>query len=327
MGNPPTFDFETALRTLAFAFASSGAGPPCGHPTSDGCTLDGAPAGFGPVDHLFSQGLSRPAPARLSPCGRRSIRALSSRGASADSDPLTPLVSDRIGIRASPRAPVPFAGPCFHRPTSMSRLPPSRGAFRRARPASKLFRAPPRCAVLAGRPGQLPHVFIEVRGPRLDPCSYALRVRLQGRVRSHDFCNRCFREHDHGPLRTSRAAGNRRRDDCPVRRKSPFGLAAAGASRGQGPRLTLPRYSPPRLLPAETLPRPRSLRAPPVARTVPLPVRSDVGDERNRRRSAHLHGTRCERVVRRPTSAKRRDVHQPEGPSIDRLSATRTGLQ
>jgi len=64
----------------------------------------------------------------------------------------------------------------------------------------------PRRGVLvpAGRPGQVPHVFIVVRGPRLDPCSYALRVRLQGRVRSHDFCNRCFHEHDHGPLRTSR---------------------------------------------------------------------------------------------------------------------------
>lgn len=153
----------------------------------------------------------------------------------------------------------------------MRRLPPSRGAFRRARPAPKLFRAPSWRSVLAGRPGQTPHVFIEVRGPRLDPCSYALRVRLQGRVRSHDFCNRCFREHDHGPLRTSRAAGNRRRDDCPFRRKSPFGLAAAKASWGRGPRLTAPRRSPPELLPAETLPRPRSLRAPPVARTVPHP--------------------------------------------------------
>lgn len=201
----------------------------------------------------------------------------------------------------------------------MRRLPPSRGAFRRARPPPKLFRAPPWCAVLAGRPGQLPHVFIEVRGPRLDPSSYALRVRLQGRVRSHDFCNRCFREHDHGPLRTSRAAGNRRRDDCPVCRELPFGRTAAKASRGQGPRLTAPRCSPSRLLPTETLPRPRSLRAPPVARTVLLPVRSDAGDERNRRRSAHLHGAHRERVVRRPTSAKRRDVHQPEGPSIDKI--------
>lgn len=30
------------------------------------------------------------------------------------------------------------------------------------------------------------------REPRLDPCSYAIRVRLQGRVRSHDFCKCMF---------------------------------------------------------------------------------------------------------------------------------------
>jgi hypothetical protein len=37
-------------------WASSGAGPPRGHPASDGCALDGAFAGFGPVDHLVSHG-------------------------------------------------------------------------------------------------------------------------------------------------------------------------------------------------------------------------------------------------------------------------------
>jgi hypothetical protein len=105
------------------------------------------------------------------------------------------------------------------------------------------------------------------------------------------------------------------------------GMATAEASGGQGPRNTVPRRSPPGLLPAETSPRPRSLRAPRVARTVLLPVRSDVGDERNRQRGAHLRGARRERVVRRPASAKRRDVHQPEGPFVDRPSATRTGVR
>lgn len=66
VGNPPTFDFETAPSFVGFRLRrSSGAGPPRGHPTSDGCTLDGVPAGFGPVDHLFSRGLSRRAPVRL----------------------------------------------------------------------------------------------------------------------------------------------------------------------------------------------------------------------------------------------------------------------
>jgi hypothetical protein len=185
----------------------------------------------------------------------------------------------------------------------------------------------PRRGVLvpAGRPGQAPHVFIVVLGPRLDPCSYALRVRLQGRVRFHDFCNRCFHEHDHGPLRTSRRP-KQSLGRLPFSSKVAFRPATARASRGQGSRYTAPRRSPPGLLPAETSPRPRSLRAPRVARTALLPVRSDGGEERNRQRGAHLHGARSERVVRRPTSAKRRDVHQPEGPSIGRPRASRAGV-
>jgi hypothetical protein len=74
---------------------SSGAGPPRGHPTSDGHTLDGVPAGFGPVSYLFSHDLSRREPraplgARSArrcvlSCGRGSSWAFSAQGASADS--------------------------------------------------------------------------------------------------------------------------------------------------------------------------------------------------------------------------------------------------
>lgn len=46
------FDFETALGFTGFRLASNDAGPPRGHPTSSGHTLDGVPAGFGPVDYL-----------------------------------------------------------------------------------------------------------------------------------------------------------------------------------------------------------------------------------------------------------------------------------
>jgi hypothetical protein len=58
---------------------SSGAGPPCGHPTSDGCALDGAFAGFGPVDHLCSHGeraRGKGAPRLFRPKVPLSIRAL-----------------------------------------------------------------------------------------------------------------------------------------------------------------------------------------------------------------------------------------------------------
>jgi len=97
--NPPTFDFETARPFRLSPRRSSGAGPPRGHPTSNGLTLDGVRAGFGPDGYLFSQ---RPfSPLRLAPFARRgSARALSAQGASADSDPLTPLAGVWIEIRA-----------------------------------------------------------------------------------------------------------------------------------------------------------------------------------------------------------------------------------
>jgi len=56
---------------------------------------------------------------------------------------------------------------------------------------------------------------------------------------------------------------------------------------GSGAENTESRHSPPGLLTVETSPRPRSLRAPPVASTTCFPVRSDVG----RGRCRHLQRT------------------------------------
>jgi hypothetical protein len=52
----------------------------------------------------------------------------------------------------------------------------------------------------AGQRGQSPHVFIEVRKPRLDPCPLAIRERLQGRVRHFGFCRWMFPRARPGPL-------------------------------------------------------------------------------------------------------------------------------
>jgi len=95
---------------------------------------------------------------------------------------------------------------------------------------------------------------------------------------------------------------------------------------GSGVENTESRRSPPRLLATETSPRPRALRAPPVADTRLFPVWRDAGRDRCRRRDARLHGTRRVRVVRRRTSAKRSGVHQPEGPSVAGPFAMRTGM-
>lgn len=91
------------LSAFGFRLASNGAGPPCGHPTSDGHTLDGVPAGFGPVDHLFFT--------RLAPCAARTFSRLPREGKHPGIvcpkhlcrlDPLTPLTSARIEIRTAP---------------------------------------------------------------------------------------------------------------------------------------------------------------------------------------------------------------------------------
>jgi hypothetical protein len=202
---------------------SSGAGPPRGHPTSDGHTLDGVPAGFGPVSNLYSRGLFRlraarlcrvggEAPGRCLPAAPLPTRPSDTSCRRLNRDPRC-LKARLCSLRLTPLLPEHVNAADFHRVEV-----PSIVGDRRRSPFE------PRRGVLfpAGRPGQVPHVFIVVQGPRLDPCSYALRVRLQGRVRSHDFCNRCFHEHDHGPLRTSRRPETVVGTTAILRRKSPF---------------------------------------------------------------------------------------------------------
>lgn len=189
------------------------------------------------------------------------------------------------------------------------------------RPPPAPFRAPAWCPVTAGRRRQGLHVFVEVRRTGTRPLFVRYsrapsRPRALARLLQADVSTSTTTDHFEHPERPESVVGT---TAC-IDRKLPFDWAIARASQGQGSSNTVARRSPPELLPAETLPRPCSLRAPPVARTVLLPVRSDVGKGRNRRRSTHLHGARHERVVRRSTSAKRRNVHQPEGPSIVRPS-------
>jgi len=86
VGNPPAFDFWTAVATRLVQpmISTSGAGPPCGHPASGGCTLDGAPPALG-----------RSTPRSRGSRGGESTAACSAGGSSVDSIPLTPLVGGR----------------------------------------------------------------------------------------------------------------------------------------------------------------------------------------------------------------------------------------
>jgi len=59
---------------------------------------------------------------------------------------------------------------------------------------------PLRSPAPVGRRGQALHVFIEVRKPRLDPSPRRFRGRLMAACASTTSADRCFNEHDHGPL-------------------------------------------------------------------------------------------------------------------------------
>jgi len=59
--------------------------------------------------------------------------------------------------------------------------------------------SPPRRPSSAGRRMGDPHVFIDVREPRLDPSARRSSRLLQGRMRFHDFCRGCFNEHGEEP--------------------------------------------------------------------------------------------------------------------------------
>lgn len=129
---------------------------------------------------------------------------------------------------------------------------------------------------------------------------------------------KCFHEHDDGPLEHPRPPNpwvgrlpfNDRGKPLPAR-------ATAEGTQGQGSRIyrisTLP----------EVIAQPGDFAPTPIApgtscreNTVFCPVRRDVGKRRARRRRVCLHRRCDERVVRRPVSAKKPDVHQPEVPSI-----------
>jgi len=159
---------------------------------------------------------------------------LSAGGGFAESHPLTPLVGDgewHAGSepRAQSHEPVPIGARQCRRSSG------ARGAFHRRRPARTPLRAPVRSAAAAGQRGRPPHVFIEVRELRLDPCPLAIRERLRGRVRFFGFCRWMSPRARLRTVRTSRATGVAGTTVW-VDRKLPFDRTAAEGTQGQGPR-------------------------------------------------------------------------------------------
>jgi hypothetical protein len=84
--------------------------------------------------------------------------------------------------------------------------------------------------------GQLPHVFIDVRKRRLDPCSPAVRRRVPGRVRSYDFCRWMLPRARPWTSRTSRTTGSVVGTAAASDRSRLRSSATAEGTQGQGPR-------------------------------------------------------------------------------------------
>lgn len=203
------------------------AGPPFGHPASGGCALDGARAGFGPID-------SAAAPTRLAGGAPERFRLA---GRPVDREPLAPLLRAAGGgpaMRSDLRSP----GRGSPRARQCRRLFRDRGTFRHTRPRRALSRAPfpARCP---GWPAGAVAARLHRRSRTTGQTS--LRLAFAGRIEATcapaTSAGRCPHEHDHGPPEhlDPRIRG---RDDCArFGREVAFqSEAAAGAPRGQGSR-------------------------------------------------------------------------------------------
>lgn len=220
-----------------------------------------------------------------------------------DSSPLTPLLGARDSARERlfPDRVTPF--PSAH--VNAAELPgievPSTARDHHTRPREPVWGALP---PLAGG-GSRRTCSSTFRKTSTRPSTLAVRLRLPGRVRSHDFCKRSLLRARPWTTRTSRAAGIGRRDDWHVHRRLPLDRPIAGAPRGQGSRESDSRHSPPGLLTVETSPQPRSLRAPPVAGKRPDPLSGVTWGRALPPPRRLLARPARERVVRRLLSAKK----------------------
>jgi hypothetical protein len=231
-------------------------------------------------------------------------------------NPLTPpgtIETERVNALLPSLFPLPQAA------RQCCPLSRDRGAFHRGSPDRAPSRAPAWSSAPVGRRAQLLHVFIDVRKTSTRPFFAPLSRASPGRMRFHDFCRSMFQRALPWTARTSRTSGNRGRDGCRFDRSLPFDRRRPPRVRRVRGRGSPSLGAPSRDCSRERLrPNPDRLRHL-VSRALPV-TRSgvDVGDGRSRQRRARLQGMSSERAVRRPISAKRSDVHQPEGPSVAR---------
>jgi hypothetical protein len=197
-----------------------------------------------------------------------------------------------------------------------------RSAFNRTRPAQGPFRAPARCCFTRWPADGAAARFHRGSKTATRPLFATLFARaFKAACAPTTSASRCFHEHDHGPLETPQTTGKW------LGRPSP---AVKVAFRpGQPPKLRKDRGREHRAsaLPIGIAPAgdfaPTSLTSSTSCRenhSFPCPERRGKRAEPPAQHT--LASARSDRVVRRAASAKRRDAHQPEGPSVHRLLAS-----
>jgi len=180
--SPSRSSASTALPPL---FAED-AGPPRGHPASNSPVLDGT---------LPASGREAAAPRFRAARGERSsfFGCLTLRR----SNPLTPPGQ---GEEERANAQLPLLSPLPWAARQCCPLSRARGAFRRRSPGRAPSRAPGWSSAPVGRRAQVLHVFIDVRKLRLDLPRAALAGGSWPHALLTTSADRCFNEHDSGPL-------------------------------------------------------------------------------------------------------------------------------
>jgi len=322
--NPPVFDIETVTQARAFPPFVRGRRRTnlAVHPASSSSALDGAAPASGRSDCHAS---------RLRARWVKSAAALSADGGSADSNPLTPLVGrlKRDALTPQlPAVPAPLPSSSTSNAAGLARssrcLLPEK-TIANALASTRVERCPPLASGGSHRTFSSRFMRTLTR-----PLFARFHERLPGRMRFYDFCKCMFPRARLRTTRTSHTAGEGGWDDC----RPAESRLSTSFNQGQSPKVCRVRGREQPSLDAphrdcsrwRLRPNPDRFGPPLVASIRPRsPVRNDVGEERCRQRYAPLQRMRSERVVRRPPSAKKTRVHQPEEPSVARPLASELG--
>ena len=181
VGKPAGVPLRDPPRRGSSPSSAADAGPPRGHPASDGSVLDGTSPASGRGASRCARALRREVAGAFSAACRLAARALW-RLFSNERENAGAFVSPTFDLGSAGRTSMP---PAFAR---SRRLPPGKNR-------SSTLAGPALSAAPVGRRARLPHVFVEVRRLRLDHWRPALASPFLAACASTASADRCFNEH------------------------------------------------------------------------------------------------------------------------------------